>query len=107
MTKFPSRWLSLVALILLSLSGLSCKRERVFEVKGIVREVLPQRRQIKIEHEKIPNYLEAMTMPFEVKDARELSGLQPGDRVRFRMIVTEKDGWIERIVKTGVETAPK
>ena len=106
MTKFPSRWLSLVALILLGLSGLSCKRERVFEVKGIVREVLPQRRQVKIEHEKIPNYMDAMTMPFEVKDARELAGLQPGDRVSFRMVVTAKDGWIERIVKTGVETAP-
>ena len=106
MVKFPSRWLSLVALMLLGLSGVSCKRERVFEVKGIVREVLPQRRQVKIEHEKIPNYMDAMTMPFDVKDARELAGLQPGDRVSFRMIVTDKDGWIDRIVKTGVETTP-
>src|SRR5439155_1348837 len=43
---------------LLALGAVSCKNEQVFQVNGIVREVLPERKQVKIEHEKIPNYME-------------------------------------------------
>lgn len=45
--------------------------------------------------------MQAMTMPFDVKNTNELRGLQPGDRISFRMIVTEKEGWIEHITKVG------
>jgi len=44
-------------------------------------------------------------MTFDVKDAKELAGLAPGDQVSFRMIVTTNDGWIENVQKTG-RTAP-
>jgi protein SCO1/2 len=70
----------------------------------VVKEVFPERKQLKIEHENIPNYMAAMTMTFDVKDAKELAGLQPGDKLSFRMIVTEKDGWIEQIKKIGATT---
>jgi protein SCO1/2 len=42
-----------------------------------------------------------MTMPFKVKDPVEVSGLQPGDRITFRLSVTETDAWIDEIKKTG------
>ena len=29
----------------------------------------------------------------------ELTGLRPGDEVSFRILVTEKEGWIDRITK--------
>jgi protein SCO1/2 len=70
-------------------------------VRGVVREVFPESKTIKIKHEEIPNYMPAMTMPFEVKDVKELAGLNPGDTVEFRMIVTEKEGWIDQIRKTN------
>jgi protein SCO1/2 len=54
-----------------------------------------------IEHEDIPGYMKAMTMPFFVRDTNELSGLIPGEEVRFKMIVTHDDAWIEEIEKTG------
>src|SRR5439155_9068642 len=102
MVMHPLRVLNFILLALLALSGVSCKNEQVFQVNGVVREVLPERKQVKIEHEKIPNYMEAMTMTFDVKDAKELNGIAPGDKVSFRMIVTDKDGWIDQIKKTGV-----
>src|SRR5437879_9863043 len=40
----------------------------------------------------IPGYMPAMTMPFDVKDAQEIVGLQPGDAISFRMIVTPDNG---------------
>src|SRR5438552_18257593 len=94
--------LSYVLVALLGFSALSCRHERVFQVNGVVKEVLPERKRVKIEHEKIPNYMEAMTMIFDVKDAKELNGIEPGDKVSFRMIVTDKDGWIDQIKKIGV-----
>src|SRR5437879_5149694 len=81
-------------------SSASCSQEKVFQVRGVVKEVLPEQRKVRIEHEKIPNYMDAMTMTFDVKDAKELTGIQTGDRVSFRMIVTEKDGWIDQLKKT-------
>jgi len=72
-------------------------RQQVYSVKGVVKEVKPAAKSVKIEHEKIPNYMDAMTMDFDVQDAKELSGIQPGDYVSFRMTVTDKDAWIDQI----------
>ncbi len=70
-----------------------------FQVKGIVVELLPADKSIRIQHEKIPGYMDAMTMPFDVKDSNELAGLNAGDTVTFRMLVTDKNGWIDQIKK--------
>ena len=72
---------------------------RIYQVKGIVVELLPAEKTVRIQHEEIPSYMEAMTMPFEVKDTNELAGLSAGDTVTFRMLVTENDGWIDQIKK--------
>src|SRR4051812_34278597 len=85
-------------------SGFGCKNQRSFQVNGVVREVLPDGKRVKIEHEAIPTYMAAMTMTFDVKETNELMSLQAGDKVSFRMIVRDKDGWIEQIKKTGPAT---
>jgi protein SCO1/2 len=72
-----------------------------FSVTGLVKELKPDDKMVVIQHEEIPNYMQAMTMPFEVRDTNELAGLKPGDQVSFRMLVTEKDGWIDRLTKLG------
>src|SRR5260370_12749479 len=46
----------------------------------------------------------AMTMPFDVKDTNELAGLEPGERVAFRLIVTDTEGWIDQIRKLAPPT---
>ncbi len=75
---------------------------QIYEVKGTVIEVLPQDKAVRIRHEEIPGYMPAMTMPFDVKDTNELAGLEVGDSVSFRMIVTSSQGWIDHIRKRGV-----
>ncbi len=78
---------------------------QIFQVKGVIKELKLERQQVIIAHEEIPGYMPAMTMPFDVKDARDLLGLQPGDAVSFRMMVTPDNGWIDQIKKTP-PTAP-
>lgn len=78
--------------------------ERRFPAKGVVLEVAREGKKVKIAHEKIPGYMEAMTMTFAVKDERELAGLQAGDSIAFRLIVTKEDGWIDQIQKLAAVT---
>src|SRR6266576_1332330 len=77
-----------------------CKADRkVFQVKGVIKELKPNGKTAVIAHETIPDYMDAMTMDFDVKDGRELTGLKPGDAVSFQMVVTKDDGWIEKVRK--------
>lgn len=98
---------------LLALTAVSCKppaEEAVsaptaptaYSVTGIVTKL--DGRVVTIRHQEIPGYMEAMTMPFEVKDTNELTGLIPGEEVTFKMLVTEDDAWIENVEKTGFAT---
>ena len=45
-----------------------------------------------------------MTMDFDVRDAKELKGINAGDVVSFRLVVTDDEGWIEQVRR--VSTAP-
>ena len=75
--------------------------ERIFNVRGVVQRFDPDGKTIIIKHDKIPGYMEAMTMPFEASDTNELKKVQPGDIASFRLRVTTNAGWIDQIVKTG------
>src|SRR5271165_1764259 len=63
--------------------------ERVFQVRGVVKAVRPNQKEIEIKHEAIPGYMPAMTMPFDVRDTNELIGLGPAQSISFRLTVTE------------------
>jgi protein SCO1/2 len=86
-------------LVGLTSCGVQPESAKAYSVRGVVKEVEPAKKSVTVQHEKIPGYMEAMTMPFDVKNTNELRGLQPGDRISFRMMVTTNDGWIEHIVK--------
>jgi protein SCO1/2 len=75
-----------------------------YSARGIVTEIRPAEKKITIQHDAIPGYMQGMTMPFDVKDTNELTGLEPGDPVSFRLIVAGNYGWIDQIRKTGPKT---
>ena len=69
-------------------------------VKGVFLDSRDDGHTAVIAHESIPGYMDAMTMPFMVKNPAELKGLQAGDRIAFRLSVKERDAWINEIKKT-------
>lgn len=75
---------------------------QVFQAKGIIIELLPTEKSVRIQHEAIPGYMDAMTMAFDVGSTNELAGLNPGDVVTFRLWVTERDGWIDQLQKLSL-----
>src|SRR5579859_4415651 len=74
---------------------------QVFAARGVVREFSSNDQTVTISHEAVSNYMSAMTMPFKVRDTREMSGLHPGDVVTFRLHVTQTDSWVDRITRIG------
>lgn len=78
--------------------------QQIFQVKGIVIEVKTRAASVTIKHDEVPDYMPAMTMPFDVKDTNELTGLEAGDPVSFRLLVTDTEGWIDHLQKTGPKT---
>ena len=100
---FPAGLLS----VALALGGCSRSQPddpnaRAYEVRGIVRAFAPDRSTIDVQHEDIPGFMPSMTMPFTVKEQKEIAGLGIGDAISFRMTVTDKDLFIDRVKKIGV-----
>lgn len=83
---------------LFSSSSNSAKNiKQAFEVKGIVRKISENENTVHIEHEEIPNYMGAMTMPFLVRDKNVFEIIRKGDEIKFELNVTDKESWIEQI----------
>ena len=72
---------------------------RHYEVRGVVRGLPPDPQTIEVEHEAIPDFMPAMTMPFVLRDKNARAALKPGDAISFRLNLTAEDSWIDQIEK--------
>ncbi len=94
-----------VALLSLALT-LGCPGDRVssYRVEGVVREVQSEYGQVVIAHEDIPGLMPAMTMNFDVPDAKLLERLTPGQLIEFTLEFTGRSyRVIDATVKGEVE----
>ena len=96
--------------LLVSLALASCNRKEtgaerpgatdtsilVFHTKGLVKGV-DEGGGLTVEHEEMPGYMAAMTMPFNVKDKNDIEGINVGDEISFKYTVTSEDSWIDNI----------
>lgn len=99
-----------VALLIVALFAAGCgerAREgegdattRTFAVRGIVRGIDADGGTVTVEHEDIPGFMPAMTMPFRVKETSRLGQLSAGQAVAFDFVVTDDDSWITGIRPT-------
>jgi len=90
-----------LAITLGALSGCGKPAPRSFEVNGVVRELKPDGRTVLIAHDEIRGYMPAMTMPLRARSTNELAGIRAGDAIRFRLVVTAEESWIEGVTKIG------
>ena len=73
-----------------SMAAASSTNQQVFEARGVIQELKPDGKTVRIKHEDIPGYMPAMTMDFEAKDTNNLTGLRAGDAVTFQLVVTPR-----------------
>jgi protein SCO1/2 len=80
---------------------------RRFPFRGVVRAVDPGKREVTVEHEAIPDYMDAMTMSFPVKDDPQVFEiLHPGDRLEAKLVVDRGSYWLEQILTKGFVGTP-
>jgi protein SCO1/2 len=90
---------SAALVILVTLCGGCAKR---YTARGVVVRAEPTSAspsRVTISHEPIPGYMDAMVMPFTVRPPASAAAgeVMPGDRVEFRLRVTRKESWIDRL----------
>lgn len=66
-------------------------------MSGMVLDVDAARRSVLVSHDPVAGVMPAMTMPFEVLDAQELTGLVPGTIVSFTLVLGKEAAHIERV----------
>ena len=74
---------------------------RTFSGRGVILESKADKAQLVIRHEAIAGYMDAMTMPFKVKDPASLAELRRGDQVTFLLHVTDDESWVDHLQKIG------
>jgi protein SCO1/2 len=95
----------LAALLVTGVGAVAADTEHM--VTGMVVALDPARRTMTVSHERIAGLMEAMTMPFEVRDARELRDLVPGAVVEFTLVVGDRTSYATRIVIKRYETVER
>ncbi|MFN2511271.1 MAG: SCO family protein [Pyrinomonadaceae bacterium] len=107
-----------VSLILLfTLTGVSgCRRDlsnaKRYELKGKILTVEKEKRLVTVSHEEIKDFMEAMTMPFMVRDEWVFDQAAEGDQITATLMVDGLESWLENVViikssaEAGVKASP-
>jgi protein SCO1/2 len=72
-----------------------------YAVKGIIVGTDPARGEVTVDSEPIPGFMDAMTMPYKMKDANVLQDLHPGDHMTGVLLVGDDNTVLDQIVITA------
>lgn len=89
--------MKLVAVIAVLILSTSAWAAQQYSAAGMVLRVNPSAKTFVVSCQNIPGFMEAMTMPFEVRDAGELRGLAPGAMVNFTLVVDGEASHAEHV----------
>ena len=97
------RVFAIVLVLLLTLVAFSaCRREtgnaKRYELKGKVMTVEKDKHLVTISHEEIKDFMDAMTMPFMVRDEWVFDQAAAGDQITATLVVNETESWLENVV---------
>jgi protein SCO1 len=94
---------SVMILAIMSGMSLACRQsatgpEQRYPVRGKVVNVDKRGAAVTVAHEAIPGYMDAMTMPFKLKDPALLDIMADGDRLQAMLVVSGTRSWLEEVV---------
>jgi protein SCO1 len=98
-----------VALICLAVLSGACfgrSDQREYTLHGQVISVDASRQQATIKHEEIKGFMTAMTMPYTVRDGKQLEGVTPGDLINAKLVVLSNDAYLTDLKKVGQAPLP-
>ena len=81
---------NIIVYILLILS-LSCSSRKEYNVVGVVLDKFPERNELSIHHDEIPNFMMAMTMNFKLAKHLNVNSFEIGDSVHFKLFIEKNN----------------
>ena len=114
-------WWAMMGLVLMAALTAGCNRSggdtsgtgsaaagelKTFPIRGKIVSVNPAKGSILLDHEAVPGFMDAMTMPYKLKDPSVISELHPGDRITAKLLVRRvgddyADPMLDEIVVTA------
>jgi protein SCO1 len=85
-----------IAAILLSWMNVRAAA-RTYSVRGLILSIDKPHKTTTISVERIPDYMDAMVMPFTVRNVAELDGLGRGTMIEFTLVVDGADSYIQGV----------
>ncbi|HEY0407663.1 MAG TPA: SCO family protein [Pyrinomonadaceae bacterium] len=78
-----------------------------YELKGTVVGVDRAGQRVTISHGEIRGYMDAMTMPFALKDASIINDISSGDGIQATLVVSDASTWLEDVIisKPAIKTS--
>ncbi|HEY9282711.1 MAG TPA: SCO family protein [Pyrinomonadaceae bacterium] len=95
-----------LAFVLLLLASFGCGQTEApaeakrYELKGTIVSFDKNQRQVIVAHEDIPGLMEAMTMPFTLKDEAAYDVMKPGAKIQATLAVSGERSWLENPIIT-------
>ncbi|HEX3106488.1 MAG TPA: copper-binding protein [Terriglobales bacterium] len=77
------------------------KAAKHYHLNGKVISIDQRAKMVNVDSEAIPGFMDAMTMPYQVKPERELTQLHPGDAITADLLVEDDGAWLQNITVTG------
>ena len=81
----------------------ACTRsdERRFTLNGQIETLDPPVKNLVVKHDEIKGFMPAMTMPYEVQDAKTLDAIAPGDLINATLVVFANGAHLTVVKKVG------
>jgi Cu/Ag efflux protein CusF len=104
MTRRTGLWL----LAALALAGCGSRKEPVkrYPMEGEIKALDPATHNATIQHGKIGDWMDAMTMEYTIKPDAEFAKLHVGDRIQATVVVQDPTYWVTD-VKVTAGASPK
>lgn len=84
-------------IILVLLTALRGWPAETHSLSGLVVNVDPAHKSLTVSCNSVPGYMDAMTMPFDVREAKTLEGIKPGATIDFTVVVEGDSSYAENI----------
>jgi protein SCO1 len=98
---------NLFLLVSMCLAAVPARSAQHFQCTGMVLSVDRAQRTVLVSHDTIPGYMDAMIMPWPVRDGRELSRLHPGETIGFTLVVTKTSSYLADIHERPYESSER
>jgi len=75
--------------------------QRSYPLQGQVLSIDAAHKSVTVKHEEIKGFMPAMTMPYEVQDAKALNTIAPGDLINATLVVFANGAHLTAVNKVG------